>query len=70
MMEFPNKLTVSASPHFHCGETTRSVMADVLLALLPAAVMSIVLFGWHCFTLMAVSVLSCTVFEYLTALIL
>lgn len=66
MMEFPNKLTVSASPHFHCGETTRSVMADVLLALLPAAVMSIVLFGWHCFTLMVVSVLSCTVFEYLT----
>ncbi len=65
-----SKLTVSASPHFHCGETTAALMGDVLLALLPAVVMSGVLFGWHSILLIAVSVTACLVFEYLTRLLL
>ncbi len=65
-MEFPQKLTVSASPHFHSGETTRGIMADVLLALLPATIMSVVLFGWHSLVLIAVSVTACVALEGLT----
>lgn len=69
-MEIPKKLTVSASPHLHCGENTRSLMGEVLLALLPAGIMSVVLFGWHSLLLIAVSVLSCMLFEYTTRRIL
>lgn len=59
-------LTVSASPHFHCGESTTGLMADVLIALAPACIMSIVLFGWRSAGLIVVSVLSCLLFEYAT----
>lgn len=63
-MELPQKLTVSSSPHFHSGETTPMLMGDVLLALLPAGVMSVVLFGWRSLLLIAISVTACMVFEY------
>ena len=63
-MEIPKKLIVSASPHLHCGENTRTLMLDVLLALAPAAVMSVILFGWRCLLLMAISVAACVGFEY------
>ncbi len=59
-------LTVSSSPHFHGGDSTRGVMIDVLLALLPAGVMSVVLFGPRSLLLIAVSVLSCLFFEAVT----
>ena len=61
-----NKLTVSASPHFHCGENTTGLMADVLLALLPAVVMSVILFGRHSLVLIVISVAACMGFEYAT----
>lgn len=63
-MELPNKLTVSASPHFHTTATTPGLMGDVLLALAPAGVMSVVLFGWRSLLLITISVLSCVFFEY------
>lgn len=65
-MELPNKLTVSASPHFHTTATTPGLMGDVLLALTPAAVMSVVLFGWRSLLLITISVISCVFFEYAT----
>ncbi len=65
-MEMPGKLTVSASPHFHTTATTPGLMGDVLLALAPAGVMSVVLFGWRSLLLIAISVLSCVFFEYAT----
>lgn len=65
-MEMPTKFTVSASPHFHSGNTTGTLMADVLIALVPAGIMSVVLFGWQSLWLILVSVLSCMVFEYVT----
>ncbi len=69
-MSNPSKFTVSASPHFHCGETTSGLMADVVLALLPVTVMSVILFGWHCLVLVGVAVISCLLFEYVTRLLL
>lgn len=59
------KLTVSPSPHFHCGDSTQGIMFDVLIALLPAAAASVLLFGYRSLIVMAVSVVSCVLFEYL-----
>ena len=39
------KLIVSSSPHIHVKTTTRSIMGDVLIALTPAVIASVVLFG-------------------------
>ncbi|MBE6758715.1 MAG: RnfABCDGE type electron transport complex subunit D [Ruminococcaceae bacterium] len=57
-------MLVSASPHLHCGETTRIVMQDVVIALLPALVVSFIYYGWRALMLTAVCVLSCVLAEY------
>ena len=38
-------LTARASPHVRTRDTTRGIMLDVLIALVPALVASVVLFG-------------------------
>ncbi len=58
-------LRVSASPHIHSEESTRSLMLDVIIALCPALIWSIYLFGWRALSLTLLSVLSCVVFEAL-----
>ncbi len=40
-----NKLVVSSSPHIHTSETVSGIMLDVLIALFPACIASIVFFG-------------------------
>lgn len=40
-----NKLHVSASPHIHSGRSTQKIMLDVLIALLPATVAGVIIFG-------------------------
>ena len=40
------KLIVSTSPHIQSKDTTQSIMRDVIIALLPAAVAGTILFGW------------------------
>lgn len=66
MSEIKEKLTVSASPHFRSKTTTRGIMLDVIIALVPALIASAVLFGYRAVTLTAVSALSCVLFEYLS----
>lgn len=44
MSEENIKLTVSPSPHKRSVDTTRSIMLDVIIALMPALIMSVVLF--------------------------
>ena len=58
------KLTVSASPHAHSSETTTGIMLDVIIALFPAAVASVVLFGVRALAVLAVTVASCVLCEY------
>ncbi len=58
-------LTVSPSPHIRGSATTRSVMADVLLALTPAAAWGVFVFGVRVITVIFVSVLSSVLFEFL-----
>lgn len=40
-----NNLIVSASPHIHNRIDTRRIMADVLIALIPALIASVIIFG-------------------------
>ena len=49
-------LTVSVSPHLHDGITTQTIMRDVLIALVPAVVASVVFFGVRALLVEAVCV--------------
>ncbi len=60
------RLTVSASPHVRSKETTTGIMLDVIIALLPALIMSIVYFGLRALTLTITCVVSCVLFEYIS----
>jgi electron transport complex protein RnfD len=60
-----NTLIVSPSPHVHGKESTRKIMGDVIIALLPAVLVSIWFFGLSAIHLVCVSVLACVVLEYL-----
>lgn len=63
-------LTVSASPHIRNQQTTRSIMTDVLIALLPASVLSVVFFGYYAAVLIAVCILTCILTEWMMQKIL
>lgn len=60
------RLTVSASPHVRSHETTTGIMLDVIIALVPALVMSAVYFGTRALALTAVTVGSAVLCEYLS----
>ena len=62
-------LVVSASPHFHTKTTTQTIMRDVLIALAPAAVASVVLFGLRALLILAVCVGSSVLSEFVFNLI-
>ena len=51
-------LKFSSSPHVKAKRTTRHIMIDVCIALLPAVIMGIVYFGWRAAALIAISVAS------------
>jgi len=58
-----NKLTVSVSPHIRSGNTTQRIMLDVIIALAPALVVSIILYGFRSLLITAVSVATCVLGE-------
>lgn len=57
-------LTISSSPHAHSRNSTGVIMRDVCIALLPALVVAVILFGWRALTLTLVSVAACVFFEW------
>ncbi len=63
-------LKVTSSPHMRHEDTTRLIMLDVIIALCPALVWAVYLFGARALTLTAVSVGSAVLFEYLYRLIM
>jgi len=65
-----SKLKVSSSPHIRNDDTTRQIMLDVVIALLPAMVVSIFVFGWRSLVLVLTSVCGCMFFEWLYELLL
>ena len=57
-------LTVSSSPHVRGKQTTRSIMTDVLIALLPACAVGIYVFKLRALLLMVVGVATCLITEF------
>ena len=60
-----DKLIVSPSPHLHTKTSTKSLMRDVVIALLPAVVVSVLFYGWSELLVLGVSVASCVLLEYI-----
>ena len=60
-----NRIFASPSPHIHGGESTRRIMGDVVLALLPALAVSTYILGLRVLFISTVAIASCVVFEYL-----
>ena len=60
-----DKLIVSPSPHLHTKTSTKSLMRDVVIALIPAVVVSVLFYGWSELLVLGVSVASCVLLEYL-----
>lgn len=59
------KLHVSVSPHIHGKKTTQGIMLDVIIALLPATIAGIVLFGINALFVVATCVISAVACEIL-----
>ena len=65
-----NKLIVSSSPHFHAKDTTSSIMLDVIIALTPAMIASVIIFGFRAAVIILTSVASCILSEYLSRVVM
>lgn len=63
-------LTISCSPHVHAPDDTRSIMLDVVIALLPAMLGAMYFFGLRALMVMAVSVAASVLFEWLYRMLL
>ena len=61
-----NKLYVSSSPHIRSNNSTRRIMLDVIIALLPTSVAACVIFGFRSAVLIAVCVATCVLLEYIS----
>ncbi len=58
-------MLVKSSPHIRDNSSTQKIMLDVILALCPAILASAIIFGLRALLVIAVTVASCVVFEYL-----
>lgn len=63
-MKYFYELTISSSPHAHSPVTTQTIMRDVLIALVPALLGSIYLFGFRALLVTLVSAAACVFFEW------
>ena len=63
-MKYFYELTISSSPHVHTPVTTQTIMRDVLIALFPALVGSVVFFGFRALLVTLVSVAACLFWEW------
>lgn len=59
-----NSIVVSTPPHVKSKRTTRGIMLDVVIALLPCAVMGVVYFGWQALCIILMSVFACVATEF------
>ena len=66
MTDYKNlKLIASSSPHIRSVENTRSIMLDVIIAMLPALFWAIYNFGFKALLSVVVSVVACLFWEWL-----
>ena len=59
-----NLLVVSHSPHISGRESIRSIMRDVVIALIPSLIAGILVFGYRAGVVTVLSVLACVFFEW------
>ena len=64
-----SNLYVSATPHIHSGASTRSIMLDVIIALLPATAASVIIFGVKSLIVLAACIITAVAGEALFNLI-
>lgn len=57
-------LNISISPHIRSRAFTKHIMLDVVIALLPSLVMGVLVFGWRALMVIALSVASCVLTEF------
>ena len=55
---------ISSSPHVRDDGTTTGLMADVIIALMPATIFGIYNFGYHALFLVLTCIVSCVLFEW------
>jgi len=60
-----HSVNLSSSPHIRSQLTTGGVMYDVILALLPATAMGIYHYGFHAFLVVAVSIVTAVLTEFI-----
>lgn len=60
---------ISTSPHIRSRVTTRRLMIDVIIALVPCCVAAIVFFGWYSLAVMAIAVATATATEIVYSLV-
>ena len=60
-----NRLNVTASPHIQDNSSTRKLMLNVIIALLPCVVASTIIFGARTLLVVGVTVAASVLFEYL-----
>ena len=59
-----NKLTVSVSPHIVNNVSTPVIMRDVIIALVPALVASVLVFGFRALLITVICVAVCVFAEW------
>lgn len=64
-----SKITVSPSPHISQAHSTRSIMGDVIIALVPAMIAAFIYFKTRAVVLVGVCVATCVVSEWLCNLV-
>ena len=60
-----DKLNVSAAPHIRSSVTTRDIMLDVIIAMIPACLLGIYNFGVKALLVILATVVSCLLTEYI-----
>ena len=60
-----NTLIVNSSPHLKCVKSTSGIMLDVIIALIPAVILSVYFFSYMAAIIIAVSAATSVLFEYL-----
>ena len=69
-MTLNNRLVVSASPHDRTHKTVRNIMLDVIIALVPSLIASVVYFGPRALLIECIAVGTCVIFEYFSRFVM
>lgn len=60
-----DRLTVSSSPHIRHQDSSKGIMFDVIISLLPLTVAACIMYGWYSLLLVAVTVAAAVLSEYI-----